>query len=66
MNDVWIKLMVSYMFEVHGVEVKEGFKLAKKYINDIDIDSSMANHLGYDYFAIQILMAEGIIPYKPI
>ena len=58
--------MVSYMSEHHGVDLTRAVIIVKKYIHEIDVEDVTVQHVGADYFAIQILMAEKVIPYHAI
>jgi outer membrane receptor for ferric coprogen and ferric-rhodotorulic acid len=58
--------MIEYMHKEHGIDRGTGARITFKYIKEIDIEDATAQHLGPDYFALQIMMAEGLIPYKPM
>lgn len=57
---------VAYMKAHHQIPETQAQELMDKYIEDIETDKPIVQQLGPDYFAIQILMAEGLIPYRPI
>ena len=65
-ESLFLEHMVKHMVEAFQVESKLAHELAQKYISSINVSDVTTQHIGADYFAIQILMAEGIIPYKPI
>lgn len=54
------------MQEHHQIDKIKAQELMDKYIEDIETDRPSVQHLGPDYFAINILMAEGLIPKQPI
>lgn len=58
--------MINYMVEHHQVDHIIAALITSKYIKDIDVEDATVQHLGPDYFAIQVLMAEKIIPYRAI
>lgn len=58
--------IIDYMREHHDVDNSIGVRITFKHIRDIDVEDATAQHLGADYFALQIMMAEGIIPYRPM
>lgn len=60
------KAAVQYMNTHHDIPEAQAQELMDKYIEDIETDKPIVQQLGPDYFAIQILMAEGLIPYRPI
>lgn len=55
-----------FMNEHYHIDLKVAKDLMTKYIDEIDVNDHTTQQLGADYFAIQILMAENIIPYKPM
>lgn len=58
--------IANHMVNHFEVEPNVALVLAMKYIKDIDVEDVTVQHIGADYFAIQILMAEKVIPYKAI
>lgn len=58
--------MVDYMIKHYNVNKERAEKLVGEYIGVINVSDSITQHLGVDYFSIQILMEEEIIPYQPI
>lgn len=65
-QDHFISSAVTYMNTHHNIQLSHAKQLMEKYIYDIVVTSPVVQQLGTDYFALQILMAEGIIPYQPI
>lgn len=55
---------VEYMHENYAVNKVRAQELMSAYIDKINVNDPITQHLGPDYFAIQILMAEEIIPYQ--
>lgn len=55
-----------FMNEHYHIDLKVAEDLMAKYIDEIDVNDHTTQQLGADYFAIQILMAEELIPYQPI
>lgn len=56
----------EYMHSIYDVELDKAKRLMAEYIDEIDVNDPTTQHLGPDYFALQILMAENIIPYRPL
>lgn len=57
---------VDYMHENYAINKVRAQELMSAYIDEINVNDPITQHLGPDYFAIQILMAEEIIPYQPM
>lgn len=60
------KQIVQHMVEHFAVQAEQARTLARKYAGDINVNDPFVQQLGADYFAIQMLMAEKIIPYQPM
>lgn len=65
-SSLFFDSMKKYMVENYRVSSDLVEKLVNKYRDKIDTDDITTQHLGPDYFALQILMVEKIIQYKPI
>lgn len=65
-SSLFFDCMKKYMEENYRVSSDIVEKLVNKYKDKIDTDDITTQHLGPDYFALQILMVEKIIQYKPI
>lgn len=57
---------VDYMHENYAVNKVRAQELMSAYIDAINVNDPITQHLSPDYFVIQILMAEEIIPYQPM
>lgn len=60
------KQIVRHMVEHFTIQEEQALAMASKYAGDIQVNDPFVQQLGADYFAIQILMAEKIIPYQPM
>lgn len=56
----------EYMIQNHNIPPELAYQLMAKYIDEINVNDVTTQQLGSDYFAIQILMAEELIPYQPM
>lgn len=60
------KQIVRHIVEHFNMEEEQARALASKHAGDINVNDPFVHQLGADYFAIQLLMAEKIIPYQPM
>ncbi|WP_214831016.1 hypothetical protein [Exiguobacterium sp. s56] len=57
---------VNFMSANYEVNKENAEEMVEEYIDQINVNSAAVQHLGPDYFALQILMAKKIIPYEPM
>lgn len=60
------KQIMRHMVDHFNVPKEKALVMVSKYIGDINVEENIVQQLGPDYFAIQILMQEKIIPYQPL
>lgn len=65
-REVFLIATVNFISTNYSIDKETAEKMVEEYINQIDVDSPTIQHLGPDYFALQILMIKGVIPYKPM
>lgn len=65
-KELFVQSMAKHMVKHFSVQEDEAKEMANKHANDIDTEDVTVQQLGPDYFAIQILMAEKVIPYRPM
>lgn len=65
-REIFSNSAVNFMHDNYAINFADAQKLMSSYIGEIDVNDPITQHLGPDYFALQILMEEGIIPYQPM
>lgn len=58
--------MVLFMVEESEIPLREAMEQANKFIDRIDTEDYIVQHIGPHYFAIKILMYTGYREYKPM